>query len=54
MNYEERVINDLASLPNLNEEIILNHLKARYKHNLIYVNYLIKVDYLNKNNKYLC
>ena len=37
MDYEERVINDLATLPNLNEEIILNHLKARYKHNLIYV-----------------
>jgi myosin heavy subunit len=37
MDCEQKCINDLATLPNLNEEIILNHLKLRYKQNLIYV-----------------
>ena len=29
--------NDLATLVDLNEDIILEHLKVRYKHNIIYV-----------------
>ena len=36
MNQEKLIIDDLATLPNLNEEIILNHLKTRYDQNLIY------------------
>ena len=28
---------DLATLPDLNEEILLNYLKARYKYDIIYV-----------------
>ena len=58
MDFEEKVINDLATLPNLNEEIILNHLKARYNHNLIYVKWLQEqadYKYLNeKSSKWTC
>ena len=32
-------IHDLATLPDLNEEIMLEHLKARYKRDIIYVRY---------------
>jgi myosin heavy subunit len=33
----ELEVNDLATLPDLNEETLLSYLKARYKHDVIYV-----------------
>lgn len=45
---------DLATLPDLNEEILLEYLKARYKYDMIYVNsVLIRTAYIISLNKNL-
>ncbi len=35
----ELEVNDLATLPDLNEDTLLCYLKARYKHDVIYVSW---------------